>query len=122
MILHVGLAILEGVDPRTLDDPEAMRACLERAVEAGAFSLRELSLVRFTPHGVTGAAIVGESHLAIHTWPEEGRLFVDIASCAGEARVHAAIDAITQALAGARVAELELRTLGARVAEAHVDQ
>ena len=104
--LHVALAILEGIAHDVLDDPEGMSACLSAGVEAGGFTLHELRTVKFSPQGVTAAAIVGESHLTLHSWPEEGRLFVDIASCGTPDGVDRALAAIVENLAGARVVEL----------------
>ena len=112
MRMFIGLAIFEGVSHAALDDEANMRAALERGVEAGKFTLYDLRAVHFTPHGVTAAAIVGESHLALHSWPEEGRLFVDVASCSTEASVRDAIDAIGASFEGARLAEISVRTLG----------
>lgn len=112
MRMYVGLAIFEGVALAALDDEATMRATLERAVEAGNFTLYDLRSVRFTPQGVTAAAIVGESHLALHSWPEEGRLFVDVASCSNEASVRAAIDAVARSFDGATLAELSVHVMG----------
>ena len=36
---------------------------------------------QFEPQGVTGAVILAESHLAIHTWPEMGSVTVDVYVC-----------------------------------------
>lgn len=36
---------------------------------------------KFSPHGVSGAVIIAESHVAIHTWPEYGYAAVDIFTC-----------------------------------------
>ncbi|MBL8379452.1 MAG: adenosylmethionine decarboxylase [Burkholderiales bacterium] len=33
------------------------------------------------PGGVTGAVVLGESHLAIHTWPERAGATLDIYTC-----------------------------------------
>src|SRR4029077_7115462 len=85
-------------DPAILDDPKAIEGVLRRMVESGRFTLFELKVVRFSPQGVTGAAIVGESHIAIHTWPEEGRLFADIASCTTRAAALNAIEALKASL------------------------
>jgi S-adenosylmethionine decarboxylase len=112
MRLTVGLAIFEGSPREALDDEDLVRAALVRAVEAGGFSLYDLRIVRFVPQGLTGAAIVGESHLTIHTWPEEGKAFVDVASCGDPAGVERALAAFEQALPGARRVDLELRTMG----------
>lgn len=35
----------------------------------------------FTPHGITVIAIVADSHIAIHTWPEYAHICIDIFSC-----------------------------------------
>jgi S-adenosylmethionine decarboxylase len=55
-------------------------------------------VVPFSPQGITACAIVSESHLALHSWPEKGRLFVDIASCSTREGVLAAVDAIAKAM------------------------
>ncbi|MCX7946326.1 MAG: adenosylmethionine decarboxylase [Hydrogenophilus sp.] len=34
-----------------------------------------------TPAGVTGAVVLAESHLAIHTWPEDGNVTLDVYVC-----------------------------------------
>jgi len=112
MRLYVALVIYEGIAPKVLDDEAAIRACLEAAVRAGNFSLHDLRVVRFQPQGITAAAIVGESHLAVHTWPEEGRIFVDIASCRDEASVRDALDALERCLPGARATDKEIRSIG----------
>ena len=80
MRLHVALAIFEEVPRGFLDDPVLLRAALHSAVTHGKFTPYETVVVKFTPQGVTACAVVGESHLALHSWPEEGRLFLDIAS------------------------------------------
>lgn len=35
----------------------------------------------FTPYGITIIAIVADSHIAIHTWPEYHHVAIDIFSC-----------------------------------------
>lgn len=35
----------------------------------------------FEPEGWTALWLLGESHLAIHTWPEEGKSYVELSSC-----------------------------------------
>ncbi len=112
MRLTIVLAIFEGIEHASLDDPDRMRACLQAGVDAGDFTLMDLRVVRFSPVGVTAAAIVGESHLALHTWPEQGRLFVDVASCGEPAGVDRALEAIAGTLPGARLVEKKLVTMG----------
>jgi S-adenosylmethionine decarboxylase len=111
MKIFVTLAVFDGCPRAWLDDAAAVRAALERAVEAGRFTLLEIVARPFSPHGVTACAVVGESHLALHTWPEEGRMFVDVASCSSREGVRRALDAIGAALPEGRLALLEERDL-----------
>lgn len=68
-----------------LDDLEAVEAALRRAVEAAGATLLHLHLHHFTPNGgVSGVAVLAESHIAIHTWPERGYAALDAFMC-GEA-------------------------------------
>lgn len=112
MRLFVALAIFDGVPRDFLDDPVALRAALEAAVARGRFTLCDAVVVKFQPQGVTACAVVGESHLALHTWPEEGRLFFDVASCGPQEGTRAAIDAILAALPAGRLAVLDERVIG----------
>jgi S-adenosylmethionine decarboxylase len=111
MRLSIALAIFDGVPRGFLDDPVALRAALESAVTKGEFTLLESVVVKFQPQGVTACAVVGESHLALHTWPEEGRLFFDVATCGPPQGTRAAIDAILAALPAGRLAVLDERVL-----------
>lgn len=69
-------------DAIALDDATAV----ERAIRDGAASadahILAFHLHRFTPFaGLTAAAMLAESHITIHTWPEEGFAAVDIFMC-----------------------------------------
>jgi len=107
----VALAIFEGCPAGWLDDPEAIRAALAEAVRAGSFTHHETVVVRFQPQGVTGCAVVGESHLALHSWPEEGRLFFDVASCSTAESVTRAVRSMEASLPEGRLTLLEERVL-----------
>lgn len=119
MQLFVALAVFEGCPATWLDDPRSVEAALAAAVEAGRFTHLKTVVQRFQPQGVTACAVVGESHLAVHTWPEEGRLFVDIASCGDAGGVRAALAALERALPSGRLRTLDERVIdpsGARPA------
>lgn len=36
---------------------------------------------QFEPQGVTAVTLLAESHISIHTWPEEGKAVCDIFTC-----------------------------------------
>jgi S-adenosylmethionine decarboxylase len=111
MRLYVTLAIVENVDAVACDDPAALEAALLEGVRAGAFTLLKMSSAKFEPQGATAAAIVGESHLALHAWPEERRLFVDIASCSTRESVGRALTAVVAYFPGATLGTVDERDL-----------
>lgn len=113
MKLFVLLAIFEDCPAAYLNDPIALRAALDLAVARGPFTGLGTLVVPFSPQGVTACAVVGESHIALHTWPEEGRLFVDIASCSTLESATRALDAIRESLPTGNLVLFEERILDA---------
>ncbi|WP_437567309.1 S-adenosylmethionine decarboxylase [Sorangium sp. So ce542] len=109
MRLYVALAHFEGCPFDFLNSKAALRGALEAAVAAGPFTLLEMVVVPFSPQGITACAVVSESHVALHSWPESGRLFVDVASCSTLESVRRAVAAIGGALPAGRLAVLDER-------------
>jgi S-adenosylmethionine decarboxylase len=67
---------------RELDDPALMEATLRRCVEAAGATLLHIHLHRFSPTGgLSGVAVLAESHISVHTWPEKGFAAFDIFMC-----------------------------------------
>ena len=56
-------------------------------------------------------AMVAESHLALHSWPEEGRLFLDVASCKDLESTRRSLEAISAALPEGQLELLEERVI-----------
>jgi S-adenosylmethionine decarboxylase len=77
--------VLELWDCQNLNSPEIVERALLDIVEALNLTLLSLNVHPFSPIGVTGVAIVSESHVVIHTWPELGYAAVDVFTC-GEQR------------------------------------
>jgi S-adenosylmethionine decarboxylase len=111
MRLFVALALFEGCPAAWLNSPADLRAALEAAIAAGSFTCLQIVVQAFEPHGVTACAVVGESHLALHSWPEEGRLFVDVASCSTLESARRAIDAVGKAMPEGRRCVLDERVI-----------
>jgi S-adenosylmethionine decarboxylase len=82
-----------GLSLNSLDTAEQ---ALRDMVEALDVNLLDLKVYPFSPVGVTGIAIVSESHLVIHTWPEYGYAAVDIFTCGAQRDPQAAIDVLRQ--------------------------
>lgn len=88
--------IVDMWDATNLDDVEAIERALKAAVEAAGATLLHLHLHRFTPNGVSGVAVLAESHISIHTWPERGYAALDIFMC-GDAEPTKAIPVLRAA-------------------------
>ena len=56
------------------------RAVLE-AVSAGGGTLIDIRVHQFSPQGVTVNAMLAESHINVHTWPELGYFAADVFFC-----------------------------------------
>ncbi|MEZ4270291.1 MAG: adenosylmethionine decarboxylase [Myxococcota bacterium] len=103
MQISVIVATLEGCPFDILDDQAYIERLLHRASAAGGFEILHCYTHKFSPQGVTGTAVLAESHIALHSWPENGVLFVDVGTCSGQAATRAAFDAICAAIPHARI-------------------
>ena len=67
-----------------LTDLDLLKNLCERAVhDAGLLAVNSL-FHHFTPtatSGITGVVLLAESHLAIHTWPEQSSVTLDVYVC-----------------------------------------
>ncbi|MEE8222794.1 MAG: adenosylmethionine decarboxylase [Alphaproteobacteria bacterium] len=65
-----------------LSDADVIGEALARAAGAAGADLLQLHLHTFTESGgISGVALLAESHISIHTWPERGFAAVDIFMC-----------------------------------------
>jgi S-adenosylmethionine decarboxylase proenzyme len=92
-----------------LNSKESLELGLTEAVNAIDGTLLDLRVVTFPVHGVTGVAIIAESHVAVHTWPEYGYAAVDIFTCNLDADVEAGIEALKRHLLPTQVQVMEVR-------------
>ena len=70
-----------GSEQHLLNDEKLIRESIIAAANAGKFAIVELTIKKFVPRGVTGYALLTESHIAIHTWPEYNYAAIDIFTC-----------------------------------------
>ena len=73
------------------------KALREAAAACGAMVLQVMLHEFGEGHGITGVALLAESHISIHTWPETGYAAVDIFTC-GKCNPHLALPVLTLAL------------------------
>jgi S-adenosylmethionine decarboxylase len=89
--------IIDLWDASRLDDLELMESAMREAVLTCGATLLHIHLHHFTPtYGISGVAILAESHISVHTWPERNFAAFDIFMC-GEAKPELAIPVLKQA-------------------------
>ena len=72
---------LYGCDCEKLNDESFLRCILNRASKLANATVLNLISTKFEPQGVTAIALLAESHISIHTWPESNYSAVDIFTC-----------------------------------------
>ena len=68
-------------DKELLKDHEAIERFMNQAAREANATIVTSCFHKFNPWGVSGAVIIQESHLTIHTWPEYGYASVDLFTC-----------------------------------------
>ena len=95
--------IIDLWDADRLDDIGAIELALRGAVRAAGATLLHLHLHRFSPSGgVSGVAVLAESHISIHTWPERGYAAVDVFTC-GDTEPYNVVPVLKSAFSAGRI-------------------
>ena len=86
-----------------VDDIDHIDAAMRECVEAAGATLLHIHLHHFTPNaGVSGVAVLAESHISVHSWPEYGYAAFDVFMC-GDAQPHKAVEVLERAFKPSRV-------------------
>ena len=95
--------IIDFWEAEGLEDKDRIEQAMIDAVEAAGATLLHIHLHTFTPSGgVSGVAVLAESHISVHTWPERGYAAFDIFMC-GNTDPRKAFMVLKQAFAPKRV-------------------
>lgn len=100
--------IIDLFDAERLDDIEHIEKALTDCVHAAGATLLHIHLHPFEPNGgVSGVAVLAESHISIHSWPERGYAALDVFMC-GDARPERCVAVLEDAFAPRRIEVKEL--------------
>ena len=83
-LIHQGkhlLLELYRCDYEKLNDESFLRCTLNKAAKLANATVLNLISNKFEPQGVTAIALLAESHISIHSWPESNYSAVDIFTC-----------------------------------------
>jgi len=92
-----------------LDDEEKVKSFLEECVKACGATLLSTDTHRFSPQGISGIAVIAESHISIHTWPEYGYAAIDVFTCGKDVEPYSAIDVIKRFFSPERMTVNEVK-------------
>ena len=87
---------MKGCPFELLDDEQNIRMLLYRATKECKSTLLNLATHKFEPQGVTGVAMLAESHISIHTWPEKGIAMCDIFTCGDGCQPELAVEYLSE--------------------------
>ena len=99
--------IIEVVDGEGLDDEARIQKAFRDCVDTCGATLLHIHTHKFTPQGVSGVAVLAESHISVHTWPEIGYGAFDVFMC-GDAMPWRAVDVLRDAFSAGEVRVKEI--------------
>jgi len=95
--------IIDLFGARRLDDLKHIERTLKRCVDVAGATLLHIHLHHFTPNGgVSGVAVLSESHISIHSWPEADYAALDVFMC-GDAKPHLCVEILREAFSAREV-------------------
>ena len=77
---------------KLLDDARFVRNSLFHASLLSESEILKIDFHKFHPQGVTAFAMLADSHISIHTWPEKGVAKCDIFTCGDKCDPHKAVE------------------------------
>ncbi|MEM9724628.1 MAG: adenosylmethionine decarboxylase [Pseudomonadota bacterium] len=99
--------IIEVIGAEGLNDQARIERAFLDSIDASGATLLHLHLHPFEPQGVSGVAVLAESHISVHTWPERGYGAFDVFMCGG-ADPYAAVPVLSRAFNAREVRVREL--------------
>ncbi len=98
-----------GCDPEILKDLDKIKEIMFNAAKIGKMDVKTVYFYKFSPSGVSGILVVSESHLSIHTWPENQYAAIDIFICGKGSEPEKALEFIISSVKSsyAHVTEVE---------------
>lgn len=85
-----------GCNPEVISDPKLIERIFKDAAKHARMTVKASHFFKFAPTGVSGAVIISESHISIHTWPELGYAALDVYTCGDNSDPEKAVDYILE--------------------------
>ena len=99
--------LIDFFDAENLQDQNLIEKAMRESAETCGATVLDVRLHSFGEGaGITGVAILSESHISIHTWPEIGYVALDIFMC-GSCNPHEAIPILKKYFSPKRIKTTE---------------
>ena len=72
---------LYNCDKSVLENSDYVKTTFREAVKLSEATVVTEKYHSFSPHGLTGVAVITESHISMLLWPEYGYVAIDVFSC-----------------------------------------
>ncbi|HEU68061.1 MAG TPA: adenosylmethionine decarboxylase [Candidatus Acetothermia bacterium] len=95
-------------EPRA-ENVEEVRHWLRRAADRAGATLLDIQVHRFSPHGISAVAVLAESHISVHTWPERGYVALDVFTCGEEVSPEGAVEELCRFFRPGRTSVIEIK-------------
>lgn len=97
-----------GCDAEIIEDNKTIEKMMNEAARVSGATIVDSVFHHFNPYGVSGAVIIAESHLTIHTWPEYGYASVDVYTCGDTVDPWLAVNYLEKAFKATRSESFEI--------------
>ncbi len=95
--VHI-LVDLYGIKLPVLNDIDEFITLLDPLIRRSGATQHGTLIKKFTPQGITILILLAESHLSVHTYPENNSLFLDIFTCGNNCTPEFIVDSLIEIL------------------------
>ena len=103
------IADLHDCDAELLKNVDYVQEAMLEAARQAQATIVSHTFHQFSPYGVSGAVIISESHLAIHTWPEHRFAAIDLFTCGEVIDAKIALTVLRDAFKAGHLSVTEMR-------------
>jgi len=90
---HVGILLTADFwHGRIIEEPKEIKRILIEAAKTAKNIPLQVTVYKFTPHGITGVVLLAESHISIASWPEINYVAIDIFTCGEKSMSYKALE------------------------------
>ncbi|MBI2044002.1 S-adenosylmethionine decarboxylase [Candidatus Pacearchaeota archaeon] len=90
--------VMKGIKSHVLNDADMLKEFIVNVLNKENFHVEDFVLNKFPVQGFTFFALLSESHLAVHTYPEHNAFYMNMYSCRGPKDVEKTFDMIKKKL------------------------